>query len=85
MDNIIITVTDIPKSYLYDIEVPTDIRTDKLKGDIVEVLNGYNPNLSLNSSSIQLLCNRTGKQIMSDETFSEAGIWSGDYITIIEV
>ncbi len=85
MKNIILTVTDIPKSIFYDIEVPTDLTFDKLKDDIVETLNGYNPELMLKNATTEFLCNRTGKQIQVDETLEDAGIWNGDYITIIEV
>ncbi|WP_195451471.1 EsaB/YukD family protein [Anaeromassilibacillus sp. 1001302B_160321_C8] len=85
MESIIVTVTNISKAYLYDLEVPTNITIDKLKDDIVEALNGYNPDLFLRTATTELFCNRIGRQLKADETLENAGVWNGDYITIIEV
>ena len=85
MENIIVTVTNISKSYLYDIEVPTNITIDKLKDDIVEALNGYNPDLFLRTATTEFFCNRIGRQLKAEETLENAGVWNGDYITILEV
>lgn len=85
MENIIVTVTNHTRSYLYDLEVPTNITIDKLKDDIVETLNGYKPELFLRNVSTELYCNRLGRQILHEETLQSAGVWNGDYITIIEV
>ena len=85
MKNIILTVTDIPKSVFFDIEVPTDQIFDQLKDDMIETLNGYDPNLRLKNTTTEFLCNRTGKQIQANETLETAGVWNGDYITILEV
>ena len=85
MENIIVTVTNISKSYLYDIEVPTNITINKLKDDIVEALNGYNPDLFLRTATTELFCNRIGRQLKAEETLENAGVWNGDYITILEV
>ena len=85
MENIIITVTNLTKSYFYDLEVPTNITIDKLKDDIVEALNGYNPDLFLKTATPELFCNRLGRQIQPEETLENAGVWNGDYITILEV
>lgn len=70
---------------MYDLELPTNITIDKLKDDIVEALNGYNPDLYLRTATTELFCNRLGRQLTSNETLIEAGVWNGDYITIIEV
>ena len=85
MENIIITVTNLTKSYFYDLEVPTNITIDKLKDDIVEALNGYNPDLFLKTATTELFCNRLGRQIQPEVTLENAGVWNGDYITILEV
>ena len=85
MDSIIITVTNIKKSFLYDLEVPVNLTIDKLKDDIVETLNGYNPDLFLRTATTDLFCNRIGRKIKPEETLEMAGVWNGDYITIMEV
>lgn len=85
MGNIIITVTNQSKSYFYDIEIPVELSIRNLKDDIVEALNGYNPNLFLKAATVSLFCNRTGHTLTDDETMETAGVWNGDYITIKEV
>ena len=85
MDSIIVTVTDALKCYSYDIEVPTNVSADRLKRDIVEALNGYNSYLLLKADFIELYCDRLGRNLEVDETFESAGVWNGDYITLIEV
>lgn len=85
MENIIVTVTNISKVYLYDIEVPTNISIEKLKDNIVEALNGYNPDLFLQSATTELFCNRLGRRLKAEETLENAGVWNGDYITMLEV
>ena len=84
MENIIVTVTNISKTYLYDLELPVNVTADKLSSDIVEALNGYNPALLLPPTSARLFCNRIGRQLEAGETLESAGVWNGDYITIIE-
>ena len=49
MENIIVTVTDEAGHFSYDIEVSTKLEMNKLLNDIVEALNGYNPELFLNA------------------------------------
>ena len=85
MENIIVTVTNLQQSYFYDLEVPVEITIGKLKADIVEALNGYNSELMLQATSTELFGNRLGRQIRSHETMESAGVWNGDYITILEV
>lgn len=85
MDSIIVTITDKDKSFFYDVEVPSNLETAKLKDDIVETLNGYEPALNLNSAAICLFCSRINKKLNENETFTEAGVWNGDYITVTEV
>ena len=85
MENIIITVTNQNKSFFYDIEVPIGLSMKNLKDDIVEALNGYNPNLFLKTATVSLVCNRTGHILSDEETLENAGVWNGDYITIKEV
>lgn len=85
MENIIVTVTNQTKAFFYDIEVPIGLPMRGLKDDIVEALNGYNPNLFLKTAALSLVCNRTGHILSDEETMETAGVWNGDYITIKEV
>lgn len=85
MDCIIVTVTDMNRRFLYDLELPVGITIDKLKDDMVEALNGYNPELFLRTMSTQLYSNKLGRNLTSCETLESAGICNGEYITIVEV
>lgn len=85
MKDIIITITDMKKRAFYDVEVPTDMEFGKLREDIVNSLNGYDPELMLNPARTEFLCYRTGRQVMAGETLATAGVWNGDYLTAVEV
>lgn len=85
MESIIVTVTDLKKRYFYDVEIPTGVAVDKLGRDIVDTLNGYADGLHLDAARTRLFCNRLGRQLLSEETAETAGVWNGDYITMIEV
>lgn len=86
METIIVTVTNYKKSFFYDIEIPRAISVQKLKEDLSEALNSYHPELYLKTATaIDLFCNRLNRVLRTDETIESAGVWNGDYITIIEV
>ena len=85
VSNIILTVTNLRKQFFYDLEVPTDVAFEKLKVDMVDTLNGGNPGIMIKAAEVEFLCNKTGKQIRKNETLEEAGVWNGDYLTMIEV
>ncbi len=85
MDHIIVTVTNMQKTFLYDLDVPANLTVDKLKDDIVEALNGADPSLFLRTAATELFCNRLGRQLAAEETLETAGVWNGDFITLLEV
>lgn len=85
MENLIVTVTNLSKSFLVDLEVPTDVPAQQLMTDIEEALGGYDPNLLNGSRATSLFCNRLGRSLRAEETLEEAGVWSGDYITMMGV
>lgn len=84
MKKIIVTVTDRTKRFFYDIEAPIGLAVSDLKDDIVEALNGYDPNLFLKAATLSLLCGRTGHVLQDGETLESAGVWNGDYLTLQE-
>lgn len=83
MDSIIITIIDSKYKTMVDIEVPANQEMSTLKRDIVDALNGFNPQISLVDSSVELVCNRTKHRLEPDETMSSSGVWNGDYITVV--
>lgn len=82
MEFIMVTVTNEKSSFFVDLEVPADLTLDKLKEDIVQTLNGYLPELCLDTFSTGILSNRAGRLLKPEETLEEAGVWSGDYLTL---
>lgn len=82
MDTIIVTVTDKKSSFFQDLEVPTDLTVDKLRDDIVQTLNGYRPELYLDSFSTKIFSGRLGRQLADTETLGEVGVWNGDYLML---
>ncbi len=68
---------------MLDIEVPTDEPGRKVTEDIFEVLNHRDEDLRLNAYYHCLYLNRQKRSLKESETLAQAGVWNGDYITII--
>ena len=62
-----------------DVEVPTNVPAKKLAADIAEQINGYQSKTVL-GMNLRLRCERIKRYLSSEETFADAGIWSGDTI-----
>ncbi len=84
MNEIIVSVTNAYKTFLIDLELPCDVAAGELTLDIIEALNGYDPRLCMRGDSAVLFCNRTGKRLKKDQTLKDAGVWNGDFITVLE-
>ena len=85
MDNIIVTITDMDRSFVCDVELPTSVPITKLKSSMLDLLNSFGFQVDFDADKMILLCNRTGKQIPEEDTLYSASIWNGDYITLVEV
>lgn len=83
MKNIIVTITDKPGRFVYDIEVPAGQPGETLTEDVMEVLNETNPELYLNARYHCLYLNRLGCTLQDGETLARAGVRNGDYITVV--
>lgn len=83
MKSIIVTISDKNKRFVLDMEVPTDDPGKKVTEDIFEVLNQRDPDLHLNAYYHCLYLNRQNRPLKERETLAQAGVWNGDYITII--
>lgn len=79
---IIVTIQNESKHFIYDIEVPTTVPAGRLADDIKESLFAYNNKLKDVYFRGSLYCKRLDMTIPEGMTFQEAGIWSGDVITI---
>ena len=65
-----------------DLEVPTDVPSGQLAADIVEQINATLKKAALKGAGAQLRCERLNRTLSRRETFAEAGVWSGDIITL---
>lgn len=65
-------------------DVPNDIPVRKVTADIIECL-GSVLKVPLDVSEFCIVSNRMDKILMPDETLEEAGVWNGDYITLMKV
>lgn len=83
MKSIIVTISDKNKRFVLDMEVPTDEPGKKVTEDVFEVLNHRDEDLHLNAYYHCLYLNRQKRPIKENETLAQAGVWNGDYITII--
>ena len=79
---VIITVQTENNEFNYDIEAPTDLQVSQLKEDIFETLCNYNPKQKTIESPSKLYCRRLKRNLNDNETFGNAGIWSGDIIVL---
>lgn len=84
MASIIVTITNVIRSFQVDMEIPTDITVMKLKRDLSEALDGYMPGLWFDPNSVDIVCDRTGAVGTDEQTVESFGIWTGDYISIRE-
>jgi uncharacterized ubiquitin-like protein YukD len=82
MKKIIVTVQDKAGTFEYDMELPTDLTADKLTDDVVQTLNGCDPNIIFSADSTVLYSRRLGRSIGREETLAQAGVWNGDVLFI---
>lgn len=83
METVIVTMTDEKESFFFDLEVPIGLPVSKLKDDIVQTLNGYRPELCLSSTGMAIMNRRGERVLQEEETLEQAGVWNGDYLTLI--
>lgn len=83
MDTIIVTVTDEMGSFFLDMELPMEQSIDSLIFDIISTICSYNNTLQIPEGEIFIFSNRTRKVLKDNETLRSAGVWNGDYITLV--
>ena len=80
---IIVTLRASALEGTLDIEAPTDVPSGQLAADIVEQVNATLRKPALKAPGARLNCERLGRNLSPKETFAEAGVWSGDIITLL--
>ena len=83
MKSIIITVSDKNRRFLVDVEVPTEEPGGKVTEDLFEVLNHQDEDLRLNTYYHGLYLERQKRLLKDRETLAQAGVWNGDYLTVV--
>lgn len=80
---IIVTLTDIKNSFMYDLELPTDLEYEKLIDDIVQTIISYNPDLAYQTMKTKLSIPKLMmREMTAGETLDSVGIFNGDYLVI---
>lgn len=82
MNNIIVTIKSSDNSFEYDFECAVDEPASEVIKGIFETISSVNPTLSLSSLYHTIRIDKSGKIIGDSQTFEEAGIVNGDYLTI---
>ena len=83
MKKIIVTLTNENNSFFFDMELPTQYPVAKMCSTIVDLLNQNQSKIVFKVAGLLLVANRQKKIIPPNNTLEEAGIWNGDYITVI--
>ena len=83
MKSIIITIQDKNHKFQYDLDVPTNVLGESLKGQIFETLDEYVPEYYLDRKYHTLYLNKQRRELQDNETLGQAGVMNGDYLTII--
>lgn len=83
MDAIIVTVTDEKGSFFLDMELPVEQSVESLTTDIVSTLNAYDHTFQIPEKGTYIFSNRTRRVLENEETLKNAGVWNGDFITLV--
>ena len=83
MGSIIVTITNKEKGFYQDIEVPVQVNIQKLKDDIIDCLNAYTSSFDFPKHGVKIFHDRNQCFIEDTNTLEEAGVWNGDYISLI--
>lgn len=84
MGQLIITVGDKKTEQFFDTEIPDDLEVEELAYQLAEALNGMNPQLRWNTNRLVLYSPKLGRNLKSENTLQEEGIWNGDYLYIMD-
>lgn len=83
MAHIIVTLTDVNKSFMYDLELPIDLEYEKLFDDIIQTIISYNPDLHYQTMNSKLIVPKLMmKEMQSGQTLESIGVFNGDYLLI---
>lgn len=83
MANITVTVSDKNQSFMYDMQVPTDLEFEKLVDDLVQAIIGCNPALAYQPQRTRIFIPKLMMREMTyGETLEDLGVFNGDYLLI---
>lgn len=82
MKKIIVTVTCSSNRFNYDIELPTNLELSKLTDDLIQTLQGANPEIWFDIERARIFDVRLGRYLAPTETLAGAGVWNGDILLL---
>lgn len=83
MDNIIVTVRDSVNLFSMDVELPVDIKINKLKKEINKLLKSSTEYSGFVSEKYSVFCERLNCILDDEDTPNDVGISNGDLLVLI--
>lgn len=82
MEMVMVTLRDEGHTFAYDLELPYEMETERLIGQIAEALHAYNHNLTLSTDS-KLYFPHERQLLRPWESLAQAGVHNGDYLVLV--
>ncbi len=83
MDNIIVTVIDSANLFSMDVELPVDIRADRLIREIIGLMNSKEEYRKYVDENYKVFCEKLNCVLDDDDTPASVGIHNGDLLVLI--
>ena len=84
MKTIIVTITDEKNSFFLDVELPVGYPVSIMYPFLVDLLNQNQSVIKFKETGFLRVANRQKKIIPPNSSLEEAGIWNGDYLSILQ-
>lgn len=82
MDSIVVTITDMNRTFMYDLQIPTKVNAKIVMAKIINAIFMINPGSGIRSTR-RVIDERNGREINLNVTIEENCIWNGDYLVFI--
>ena len=82
MEMVMVTLRDEGHTFAYDLELPYEMESERLIGQIAQALHAYNHHLTL-SQSCKLYLPHERQVLRPWESLAQAGVHNGDYLVLV--
>lgn len=82
MDKVIVTVRNERGTISTDMELPTEVKMEIIKADILDVLSEADMPMWEDSDGLVLRSHRLNRELRDKETLRFAGVRNGDILTL---